>query len=191
MTLLALRGSRVLLRPWRDDDLDWFAKLSPNRVVMEYLLPPPDRAASDALAQGIIEHFARHGFGYWAVELPDVCPFIGFVGLMHVPFEAHFTPAVEIGWRLDPAYWGQGYATEAASLSLNAGFGRFGFSEIVAFTAPANRRSRRVMERLGMTHAASDDFDDPNLPDVDPLKHHVLYRLRHADWRARTRSSAG
>lgn len=188
MTRLSLRGARVMLRWWRDGDVDAFAKLATNPVVMEHLLPLPDRAASDALARSIREHFDQHGFGYWAVELPEVCSFIGFSGLVYVPFEAHFTPAVEIGWRLDPAYWGCGYATEAARLALDDGFERMGLREIVAFTVIANWRSRRVMERLGMTRAASDDFENPHLPAGHPLKRHVLYRLRCEDWRSRSSS---
>ena len=152
---------------------------------MEHLLPLPGRAASDALAERISAHFRDHGFGFWAVEVAGVAPFIGFAGLAHVRFEAHFTPAVEIGWRIAPEYWGQGYATEAARLALEDGFGRLGLKEIVAFTVPANRRSWRVMERLGMGRVERDDFDHPRVPDGHVLKRHVLYRLRREVWSAR------
>ncbi|MGA3401117.1 MAG: GNAT family protein [Acetobacteraceae bacterium] len=126
-------------------------------------------------------NFARHGFGPWAVELPGVCPFIGFTGLTHVAYQAHFTPAVDIGWRLDPAYWGRGLATEAATLALQDG-ARLDLQQIVAITVPANLRSRAVMQRLGMRRAASDDFDHPGVPDGHALKRLVLYRLRRSDW---------
>ncbi len=125
------------------------------------------------------QHWDEHGFGWWAVELPGLAPFIGWVGLSRPRFEAHFTPCVEIGWRLAAAFWNQGYATEGAREAL-----RFGWElasprleEIVAFTVPANGRSRRVMEKLGMRHDPKDDFDHPNLLPGDPLRPHVLYRI--------------
>jgi RimJ/RimL family protein N-acetyltransferase len=177
----SLRSPRLLLRLWCEEDLDRFAGLSADPAVMQYLMPLPDRAASDAAAQRYREHFARHGFGFWAVELPGACPFIGFVGLLYVPYEAHFTPAVEVAWRLDSRYWGRGYASEAASAALDDGFERLGLAEIVAVTVPANRRSRAVMERLGMRRTAADDFASPRVPDGHPLKRHVLYRLQRRD----------
>ena len=179
----SLTSSRLRLRRWRDEDLDYFARLSTDPAVMAYLIPLPDRAASDARARRCMEHFAQHDFGPWAVELPGACPFIGFVGLTHVDYRAHFTPAVEIAWRLDPFYWGQGYATEAAGLALDDGFQRLGLTEIVAVTVPANTPSRAVMRRLGMHRAPSDDFDHPRVPDGHQLKRHVLYRLQRQDWR--------
>jgi RimJ/RimL family protein N-acetyltransferase len=183
--LAFLKSRRLLLRRWRDEDAKGFARLSANPAVTEYLLPPRDRAESDALARRIKDHFAQYGFGFWAVELPGISSFIGMVGLARVSYEAHFTPAVEIGWRLDPAHWGNGYATEAAGLALDDGFGRLGLSEIVALTVPANSRSRRVMERLGMRRSEADDFDHPLVPDGHPLKRHVLYRLQSRQWRSR------
>lgn len=101
MNIPMLRTDRVLLRPWRDTDLEAYARMALDPAVMEFLMPLPDRAASDAMAHRLQEHIDRHGFGFWAVELPGVCPFIGFTGLKHVSFDAGFSPAVEIGWRLD------------------------------------------------------------------------------------------
>jgi RimJ/RimL family protein N-acetyltransferase len=147
-------------------------------------MPLADRAASDAFVHRVEAHFAQHGFGFWAVEVPSSSPFIGFVGLMHVGYEAHFAPAVEIGWRLHPSHWGHGYATEAARLALRDGFERQDLKEVVALTVPANHHSRRVMERLGMTRNEHDDFDHPRVPDGHSLKRHVLYRLSRSDWKA-------
>jgi RimJ/RimL family protein N-acetyltransferase len=130
---------------------------------------------SNAMVDRIEAHFDRHGFGLWAVEVPNQIPFIGFVGLAIPSFEAHFTPCVEIGWRLAVQCWGHGYATEAARAALTFGFGPLALEEIVSFTVPENLRSRRVMERLGMTHSPVDDFDHPSLSDH---RRHVLYRLR-------------
>jgi RimJ/RimL family protein N-acetyltransferase len=171
---------RLRLRPWRDEDLPAFAAINADPRVMEFFPRPLDRAASDALAARIRDHFARRGFGLWAVEVPGAAGFIGFVGLSVPTFEAHFTPCVEIGWRLACPHWGRGYATEAARACLDFGFGPLGLGEIVSFTVPANRRSRGVMERIGMTRSPADDFDHPALPEGHPLRRHVLYRASPA-----------
>jgi RimJ/RimL family protein N-acetyltransferase len=168
----ALRTSRLLLRQWRDDDVAAFAELSADPAVMEYLVVPLPGWVARKRA-----HWEEYGFGQWVVEIPGEASFIGVVGLETVSYEAPFTPAVEIAWRLARAYWGRGYATEAARAALDYGFNELGLTEIVALTVPANWRSRRVMERLGMTRAEADDFDHPRVPE-GPLKRHVLYRLR-------------
>ncbi|MEJ0049585.1 MAG: GNAT family N-acetyltransferase [Rhodospirillales bacterium] len=121
--------------------------------------------------------FAADRMGFWALELPRQAPFIGFAGIKRVTFAAPFTPAVEIGWRLAPRFWGMGLATEAARASLADGFGRCGLREIVAFTVPATTRSRAVMDRIGMVHDADSDFDHPDIPPGHPLRRHVLYRI--------------
>jgi len=170
---IELGTKRLLLRPWRDEDAAAFAELSADPAVMEYLLPRPgwvDRKRA---------HWLEHGFGQWVVEIPGEASFIGVVGLETVSYEAHFTPAVEVAWRLARPYWSRGYATEAAQASLDYGFGQLRLAEIVALTVPANWRSRRLMERLGMTRVPEDDFDHPHVPE-GPLKRHVLYRLRNA-----------
>jgi RimJ/RimL family protein N-acetyltransferase len=168
---------RLQLRAWRDEDLPAFAALNADPRVVEFFPKALDRAESDALAGRIRDNFARRGFGLWAVEVPEVAEFIGCVGLSVPRFEAHFTPCVEIGWRLAHEHWGFGYATEAARAALAFGFAHLGLDEIVSFTVPANRRSRAVMERIGMTRTPADDFDHPNLPEGHPLRRHVLYRM--------------
>jgi RimJ/RimL family protein N-acetyltransferase len=172
-----IRTDRLLLRPWRESDLAPFAALNADPAVMEFMARPLDRAESDAFFARIMAHFDRHGFGFWAVEAPGAAGFVGLVGLAIPAFEAHFTPCVEVGWRLARDYWGNGYATEAARASLRYGFEQLGLREIVAFTVPANARSRAVMERAGMSRKAEDDFDHPALPEGHPLRRHVLYRI--------------
>jgi RimJ/RimL family protein N-acetyltransferase len=172
-----LRTTRLVMRRWREADREPFAALNADPVVMEHYPSTLDRAASDAAVDRIEAHFDEHGFGLWAVEVPGTAPFVGFVGLMTPSFEAHFTPAVEVGWRLGCEHWGHGYATEAAREAVRVGFETLGLREIVSYTVPANTRSRRVMERLGMSHDEADDFDHPNLPAGHRLQRHVLYRL--------------
>lgn len=173
-----IHTERLCLRHWRAEDRPLFAKLNGDPRVMEFMPALLSRAESDALADRIETHFQRHGFGLWAVEIPEVAPFVGFVGLTIPRFEAVFTPCVEIGWRLDAEFWNRGYATEGARAALEFGFQQLHLDEIVSFTVPANARSRRVMEKIGMTHSANDDFEHPLLPEGHSLRRHVLYRLK-------------
>jgi RimJ/RimL family protein N-acetyltransferase len=168
---------RLHLRHWRDEDLPAFAALNADPRVMEFFPKPLDRAESDALAVRIRDGFASRGFGLWAVEVPGVADFIGFVGLSVPQFEAHFTPCVEIGWRLARENWGSGYASEAARAALDFGFRSLALDQIVSFTTLANWRSRRVMERIGMSRMPEDDFDHPGLPEGHALRRHALYRI--------------
>jgi RimJ/RimL family protein N-acetyltransferase len=167
-----------VLRDWRDEDLAPFAALNANPQVMEHLPSVLLRVESDALAARIRAELAERGFGLWALEVPGAAPFVGFTGLSVPRFSAHITPFVEIGWRIAREHWGRGYATEAARASLSFGFERLALAEIVAFTAAGNTRSRRVMEKLGMTYDPADDFDHPGLAPGHPLRRHVLYRIR-------------
>ncbi len=183
--------ARLLLRPWRDDDIGPFAALNADPRVMEFFPAVRTRAETEEQVARIREHFDRHGFGNWAVEVPGAAPFIGFVGLGIPRFEAPFTPCVEIGWRLAFEHWGHGYATEAARAALEFGFEKLRRDEIVSFTVPANRRSRRVMERLGMIHFPAEDFDHPLVPEGHALRRHVLYRLSRDNWSTSSAVTAG
>ncbi|MFZ1429726.1 MAG: GNAT family N-acetyltransferase [Geminicoccaceae bacterium] len=183
--------ARLRLRLWREQDLPAFAALNADPRVMEHFPGTLSSTDSDAMAARHRAHLAAHGFGLWAVEVPGRAAFIGCVGLAVPRFAAHFTPCVEIGWRLAAEHWGQGYATEAAAAVLGHAFGRLGLEQVVSFTVPANLRSRRVMERLGMTRAPADDFDHPSLPEGHPLRPHLLYRLSRAAWLASRRGRVG
>ena len=182
---MILRTERLILREWRDADFDAWAAMNADPRVMEHFPKLLDRAASDAIGIRARESMAQRGFGILAVEIPGVTAFAGSVGLSVPRFEAHFTPCVEIGWRLARAHWGLGYAPEAARAALAQAFGPLGLREVVSFTAAGNEKSRRVMAKLGMTHDPADDFDHPLLPPGHALRRHVLYRLRASDWRAR------
>jgi RimJ/RimL family protein N-acetyltransferase len=178
----ALETLRVVLRDWREEDLGPFAALNADPRVMEFFPRPLERTESDALAARLGDRLRQDGFGFWALERKEDGAFLGFTGLNRPAFTAPFTPCVEIGWRLAHRHWGQGYATEAARAALARGFGGLGLSEIVAFAVPANRRSRAVMERLGMRRDPAADFDHPALPEGHGLRRHVLYRLTGEDW---------
>jgi RimJ/RimL family protein N-acetyltransferase len=176
---LELVTDRLRLRRWRPEDLAPYAELNSDPRVMEFFPGLLSREESDARAARIRAHFDEHGFGLWAVEIVGVAPFAGFIGLCHTPFAAQFTPCVEIGWRLAADLWGNGYATEGARAALAFGFNELKLAQIVSFTAVQNQRSRRVMEKLGMTHDPREDFDHPSLLAGHPLRRHVLYLLRN------------
>lgn len=172
----SIETHRLRLRPWRDSDLKPLAAMNADARVMEYFPSTLSAAESEALAARIMKHFDVHNFGLWAVERKEDGAFAGFIGLSIPTFEAHFTPCVEIGWRLAANYWGHGYATEGALAAMEYGFQVVKLDEIVSMTSVQNHRSRRVMERLWMTHSPNDDFNHPNLPVVHALSRHVLYR---------------
>jgi RimJ/RimL family protein N-acetyltransferase len=174
---VTLFSGRLCLRQWRDEDREAFAAMNSDARVMEFIRSRLSRTESDAMVDGIQKHFSEHGFGLWALEVPGVARFIGFAGLAVPRLRAHFTPCVEVGWRLAFEHWGHGYATEAARLALGYGFGTVALPEIVSYTSATNHRSRAVMERLGMRRDPADDFDYPTLPEGHPLRPHVLYRL--------------
>ena len=180
-----LRTPRLLLREWRDADRAPFAAMNADPEVMEHFPRPMAREESDALLDRIVTQWEEDGNGLWAVERVSDGRFLGFAGLATPHFEAPFMPAVEVGWRLARDAWGYGYATEAAGAALAWGFGTRGLDEIVSFTVPQNRRSRAVMERLGMMLDADGAFDHPRFLDDDRMRRHVLYRLRADEWRAR------
>lgn len=167
-----LRTERLILRAWRPGDRAPFATLNADPVVMEHFPSTLNAEQSDAMVDRIEVHFDAHGFGFWALEHDG--RFLGFTGLQHVGFVAAFTPGVEVGWRLARDAWGQGYASEAATAALAYGLQRH--DSIVSFTAVTNVRSQRVMRRIGMTYEG--EFDNPRLPEGDPLRRHVLYRIR-------------
>ena len=184
MTVPGVATPRLLLRGWRDDDREPWAALNADAEVMAHFPTTLTRATSDSLVDVTMHGWVEHGFGLWALERLEDGLFLGFTGLSRPSFEAHFTPAVEVGWRLARHAWGHGYASEAARAALAFGFETVGLDQIVSFTVPANVRSRAVMERIGMGHDPSDDFDHPKLPEGHPLRRHVLYRLRVETWRS-------
>ena len=168
---------RLLMRAWREEDLEPFAALNADPVVMEHFPSTLTRQESDALVTRIEAQFDALGYGLWALEVRDTGEFIGFTGLAVQTFPAHFTPAVEVGWRLQRSAWGNRYATEAALAALDYGFGAADLDEIVSMTATTNLRSQRVMQRIGMTRDPADDFLHPNVSEGHRVQPHVLYRI--------------
>src|SRR5215469_9268269 len=168
---------RLILRNWRESDREPFRLMNADSRVMRYfpaLLTPEE---TDSAIVRLTSHCETHDFTFWSATLRETNEFIGFIGLFHTPFHAHFTPCVEIGWRLRPEFWNRGLATEGARAAAAYGFAQLDLDEIVAFTTVENRPSRRVMEKLGMTYNPVDDFDHPQVPEGHPLRRHVLYRL--------------
>ena len=171
-----LRTARLALRPLTASDLELVQTLSRDPRVMAPLGGPLEGPEAAAWLERQLVHFREHGYGRYVVTLGAA--FVGFVGLTRTDFERGIVPGVEIAWRLAFEHWGRGYATEAARAAIDEGFDLFRLPEIIAVTSVHNLRSRAVMVRLNMTHAPSDRFDHPLLPETDPLRRHVVYRLR-------------
>jgi ribosomal-protein-alanine N-acetyltransferase len=179
--ITSITTERLLLRPWRPSDRAPFAALNADPRVMEWFPSTLGRAQSDAMAELIEQRLLLQGWGLWAVELPGIADFIGFVGLN--PDAATIgEPVVEVAWRLAAEHWGHGYAPEAATASLAHGFGTLGLEQIVAFTAVGNAKSRRVMEKIGMTRDEAGDFEHPRIAAGSPVRAHVLYRISRGEF---------
>jgi RimJ/RimL family protein N-acetyltransferase len=175
-----LHGPRVTLRPWRlPEDLGPLFAVNGDPHAMRFFPEVHDRAECDAFAHRIAADFATRGWGFWVVELRGE-GMVGVCGIKPTPFEAAFTPAIEIGWRIATRFHRQGLAEEAARLSLAHGFGPAGLDRIVAFTPPANEPSWRLMEKLGMRREG--EFAHPRLPEGHALRTHLLYAITRAAW---------
>ena len=178
----SIKTKRLVLRPWQEEDLEPFSKLNTDARVMEFFPSILSRQESDQFAKRLAMKLKEQGWGVFAVSVPGISEFIGYIGLAKVSFEAHFTPAVEINWRLDYDFWGQGYATEGARACLELGFETLNLTEIVSMTAIQNTRSQRVMEKIGMHNDPKENFDHPKLAD-HWLTKHVLYRIKKEEFR--------
>lgn len=172
-----LESDRLLLRPWRDDDVPHWVAMGADPRVMRFFPSTYDADYAEAMAARLRERLERDGYGWWVLEVKGGSSFAGAIALMDVPFEAPFTPAVEVGWRLQYEHWGRGYATEGAARAIRFAFETLRLQEVVAMTAVENLPSQRVMQRLGMRRNAQDDFEHPRLPEGHRLRRHILYRL--------------
>ncbi len=168
-------SARLGFRNWKPEDLEPFAALCADPEVMEFFPSVKTREETQEFIERSMAHFAKYGYGWFAVELLDSKEFIGFIGLAHPRFESFFTPCMEIGWRLAKEHWNKGYATEGATACLNYAFTTLGASEVYSFTAKTNLRSENVMQKIGMEKIG--EFEHPMLEVGSPLRLHVLYRI--------------
>jgi RimJ/RimL family protein N-acetyltransferase len=183
-----LTTTRLILRPWQESDHASFSAMAADPEVMAHLLPLTSPQAITGWIHRQQTHLAENGFCLWAMASKESGELMGAAGLMRISYKAHFSPAVEVGWRLARRFWGKGYAPEAAGAALQFGFEHMGLTEIVANTVPSNHNSRRVMEKLGMSNDPADDFDHPLVPEGNPLRRQMLYRLPRRDWSVQRRS---
>ena len=178
---IVLSTDRMLLRPWKDEDYAPFYAMSSDPRVYEFLPVFPDKSACDALADKLRGDFSRRGWGFWALEHKESGEFMGMAG-MHEPGPEFGVgrPCVEIGWRLAPAFWGKGFALEAAREIMRFAFTELRLDELVSFTAVGNKRSFGLMERLGMEREK--EFDLLLFPPGDPKRRSYLYKLTRQQW---------
>lgn len=182
MERIELETPRLRLRGWRDADLDSLAQMCGDPLVMRYFPALLSRDECAAMMARCRIHFARHGFGFWALERKDDGRFVGMTGLAWSRLQLAFCPAVEIGWRLAHEYWGQGLAREAAGAALACAFERLRLPQVVAYTSGLNEPSWQLMRALGMQQDPLGDFEHPGLAEGHPLRPHVLYRLQRDNW---------
>lgn len=175
--MIILKTNRLILRIFEERDIDSMSLINQDPIVCEFLPALGNRESTEKLIRFFIQHQKDHGFSPYAVELKSTGEMIGWCGLMIPSFDAHFTPAVETGWRLASQHWNQGYATETAKAVLKYAFDQLKLNEVVSFTTIDNMRSRRVMEKIGLHHNPEDDFDHPKIEKTHPLCRHVLYRI--------------
>jgi ribosomal-protein-alanine N-acetyltransferase len=173
-----IRTARLLLRQFRESDIEPLTAMGQDPAVMKYFMSMLTREESVAMYDRMKARWEENGFGIFAVEIPGVADFAGFVGITLPRFEAHFTPCIEILWRLIPAYHNNGYCTEAARAVLDWAFHTKGITEILAWAVPQNIPSWRVMEKIGMERIG--EFDHPMVPEGHVLRKHLLYRIQSA-----------
>ncbi|OEF30147.1 GNAT family N-acetyltransferase [Vibrio rumoiensis] len=173
---MTINTPRLLLRQWKDSDLAPFVQMSQDPDVMRFFPSTLNEEETTALMNKIVGLIDDNGWGFWAVEIKETKEFIGCVGLNKVELDIPCAPFIEVGWRINKPFWGQGYAPEAANAALEFAFTELNQQEVFAFTAKQNSPSRRVMHKIGMVNTRN-DFDHPKLPDDHILQRHCLYRI--------------
>lgn len=177
MAEFRLETARVVLREWREEDLLPLGRMNSDPEVMDFIGLPQSRRQNSALIERFVASQAARGHCYWPIERRSDGMMIGFCGLESGGSGMPVEGKIEIGWRLARDAWGQGFALEAAQACMGWGFGNIAIDAIWAKTVPANVRSLDLMIRLGMAYVEGADFDHPALPEGDPLRRHVLYRI--------------
>ncbi|MBT5953175.1 GNAT family N-acetyltransferase [bacterium] len=172
-----IETDRLILREFRKDDISHLVLLNQNEKVMNFFPATLNKNESLTFLLSILTSYQLRNFGLYACICKDTNQFMGFIGLSVPSFSSHFTPCIEIGWRLSPEFWNKGYATEGAKAILNYGFKELHLMEIVSFTSILNKPSIRVMEKIGMTTNKTDNFKHPKVDKKSKLSEHVLYRL--------------
>jgi RimJ/RimL family protein N-acetyltransferase len=171
-----IETKRLLLRPWRQEDVAEFVRVTNTPVVMEYLggIQEPESLQAGYLRGRACQE--KNGFCFWVVERRSDGALLGFCGLKvgnTLPVEGE----IEIGWRLREDAWGQGYAREAAMATLDWAWRNLSCDRVVAITAAANARSWGLMERLGMRRLRDLDFEHPDVPVGNKAKPHITYAI--------------
>lgn len=176
-----IETERLILRGWRESDVEPFHAMGNDAAVMEYLGPYLSLADAQGAAERQNDNLAALGYCFWAVERREDGAFMGFCGVKPGPAGTPIEGEIEIGWRLARPYWGQGYAREAAEASLGWVWDNLDVASVSAITVIGNRRSWGLMERLGMARVHGDDFDHPNVPAGNPIRRHITYRIARPD----------
>jgi ribosomal-protein-alanine N-acetyltransferase len=168
------RSTRIGFRNWIEEDLKPFIDMNASDKVMHYFPTTLSGEETKLVYDRIQRHFQKHEYGFYAVDDISTGKWMGFIGFQHVRFEASFSPAIEIGYRLLPQYWGKGIGTEGGLACLKYAKEHLDFDQVVSFTARVNLPSQHVMEKIGLIFRY--EFDHPLVRKDDPLRKHVLYQ---------------
>jgi len=172
--MIYIETPRLLLRDWKEEDILPFAKMNSDPHVMRYFLKPLTEKESFDFYTRIRNEISQYGYGLYAVEKKEDGVFIGYTGFYRFTFDMDFAPGIEVGWRLRYEDWNKGYATEGAKACLVYAKEHLSLPFIWSFTSLPNKRSERVMQKIGMEKVK--EFSHPIVPDNHPLKEHVLYK---------------
>ncbi len=179
---IIIETERLILRTWKEEDIEPYFLINQDSKVLKYLLGPLTREHIQEVIERMNAQQNERDYTLWAAELKSSKQMIGFIGLNYTDWKSKFTPNVEIGWRLGSQYWGNGYAPEAAKACLDYGFNKINLKEIISFTVPSNAKSLKVMEKIGLKRDFKNNFAHPKLPHDHHLSQHILYRLNKEDY---------
>ena len=174
-----IETDRLILRTWKGEDAKPYFDINQDSKVIEFLPKALTMQQVKDFISAMNDQYIKNNYTLFSAELKKTGELIGFIGLNYIDWKAPFTPGTEIGWRLGALYWGKGYATEGAKAVLNYGFNKCRLKEIISFTVPMNKRSIRVMEKIGMQHDRAGDFAHPKLSPNHKLSKHVLYIIKN------------
>ena len=166
-------SERLGFRSWQTSDIDFLVELNSNESVMQYFPKTLSKEESEKFITKMQEQYLQNQYCYFATELIKSQELIGFIGLCKQTYDADFNPSVDIGWRILPNYWKQGYATEGAKACLNYGFNKLKLTKIVSVAPKINIPSIKVMQKIGMQK--SKDFTHPLLDHNSNLQPCVLF----------------
>lgn len=170
-------SERLGFRNWIDTDVDKMIVINSNKEVMEFFPLTQTKEQTQTFIDRMKQMYQDKGFCYFVVETLSDNKFIGFIGLAEQNYPADFTPCIDIGWRLHPDFWNNGYATEGAKACLNYATHILKLESVYAVAPSINLKSIEVMRKIGMSYVK--DFSHALLQNNTRLRDCVLYVIKN------------